>query len=68
MKVKTKEHQRALAHEFKDVSQEAIDELHAKHLPKTARAMMSLGTLVPSLVDRVPSLTSPLYKHKGRAH
>jgi hypothetical protein len=64
---KHKGHQRELAHEFKAMAEESYNELHSQY-PKTARAMASLGTLVPSLVDRVPSLTSPFFKHHGRKH
>lgn len=67
MKVKHKEHQRELAHELHGLAKDSYHELHSQ-FPKTATAMLSLGTLVPSLVDRVPSLTSPFFKHRGRKH
>jgi len=62
---KGKAFRREVAREFHELANESYRELEHRY-PKTALAMASLGSIVPPLVDRVPSLTAPLHRPKGK--
>jgi hypothetical protein len=58
---RSKGHNRALGHEFHELAEQSYHELSHRY-PKTAAAMGALGTLVPSIMDKAPALTSPFFK------